>query len=86
MTSARTIRHVDAFTTTPLEGNPAAVVDGAGLDAETMQRIALNQHLSETVFLFCRHSPRRITRTSASSRRGRSCRSPAIRRSRHRIR
>jgi PhzF family phenazine biosynthesis protein len=51
MTSARTIRHVDAFTTTPLEGNPAAVVDGAGLAAETMQRIALNQHLSETVFL-----------------------------------
>lgn len=51
MTSARTIRHVDAFTTTPLEGNPAAVVDGAGLGADTMQRIALNQHLSETVFL-----------------------------------
>ena len=51
MTSARTIRHVDAFTTTPLEGNPAAVVNGEGLAAETMQRIALNQHLSETVFL-----------------------------------
>jgi PhzF family phenazine biosynthesis protein len=51
MTIARTIRHVDAFTTTPLEGNPAAVVDGEGLDGETMQRIALNQHLSETVFL-----------------------------------
>lgn len=47
----RAIRHVDAFTATPLEGNPAAVVDGAGLSAETMQRIALNQHLSETVFL-----------------------------------
>ena len=47
----RTIRHVDAFTATPLEGNPAAVVDGVGLSAETMQRIALNQHLSETVFL-----------------------------------
>ncbi len=51
MTIARAVRHVDAFTTTPLEGNPAAVVDGAGLDGETMQRIALNQHLSETVFL-----------------------------------
>ena len=51
MTIARTIRHVDAFTSTPLEGNPAAVVDGAGLHSETMQRIALNQHLSETVFL-----------------------------------
>jgi len=47
----RTIRHVDAFTATPLEGNPAAVVDGEGLSPETMQRIALNQHLSETVFL-----------------------------------
>ncbi len=51
MTAARAIRHVDAFTTTPLAGNPAAVVDGAGLDAAVMQRIALNQHLSETVFL-----------------------------------
>jgi PhzF family phenazine biosynthesis protein len=46
-----TIRHVDAFTTRPLEGNPAAVVDGDGLDAAAMQRIALNQKLSETVFL-----------------------------------
>jgi PhzF family phenazine biosynthesis protein len=45
------IRHVDAFTSTPLEGNPAAVVDGEGLDGDTMQRIALNQKLSETVFL-----------------------------------
>lgn len=51
MIEPRAIRHVDAFTTRPLEGNPAAVVDGAGLSAETMQRIALNQHLSETVFL-----------------------------------
>ena len=57
MTIARTIRHVDAFTTTPLEGNPAAVVDGDGLDDETMQRIALNQHLSETVFLLPPRSP-----------------------------
>ena len=51
MTQPRTIRHVDAFTSTPLEGNPAAVVDGEDLSTETMQRIALNQHLSETVFL-----------------------------------
>ncbi len=51
MTIQRKIRHVNAFTSTPLEGNPAAVVDGEGIDAETMQRIALNQHLSETVFL-----------------------------------
>jgi len=48
---SRTIRHVDAFTSTPLEGNPAAVVDGEGLSGEVMQRIALNQRLSETVFL-----------------------------------
>lgn len=47
----RTIRHVDAFTAVPLEGNPAAVVDGEGLSTETMQRIALNQKLSETVYL-----------------------------------
>jgi PhzF family phenazine biosynthesis protein len=47
----RVIRHVDAFTATALEGNPAAVVDGEGIDDATMQRIALNQNLSETVFL-----------------------------------
>ena len=57
MTIARTIRHVDAFTAIPLEGNPAAVVDGGGLTSETMQRIALNQHLSETVFLLPPQSP-----------------------------
>lgn len=55
--SSRAIRHVDAFTATPLEGNPAAVVDGEGLSTEKMQRIALNQHLSETVFLFPPKSP-----------------------------
>lgn len=47
----RAVRHVDAFTSVPLEGNPAAVVDGEGLGTETMQRIALNQKLSETVYL-----------------------------------
>ena len=57
MTAVRVIRHVDAFTTIPLEGNPAAVVDGEGLSAETMQRVALNQHLSETVFLLPPESP-----------------------------
>jgi PhzF family phenazine biosynthesis protein len=45
------IWHVDAFTATPLEGNPAAVVDDDGISGATMQRIALNQKLSETVFL-----------------------------------
>lgn len=48
---ARRIRHVDAFTSTPLEGNPAAVVDGVGIAPDVMQRIARNQKLSETVFL-----------------------------------
>ncbi len=51
------IRHVDAFTSRALEGNPAAVVDGDALDTDTMQRIALNQHLSETVFLLQPESP-----------------------------
>ncbi len=51
MTRARKIWHVDAFTATPLVGNPAAVMDGDGLLPETMQLIALNQRLSETVFL-----------------------------------
>jgi PhzF family phenazine biosynthesis protein len=55
--SSRAIRHVDAFTSTPLEGNPAAVVDGEGLSTEVMQRIALNQHLSETVFLLPAAAP-----------------------------
>jgi PhzF family phenazine biosynthesis protein len=53
----RTIRHVDAFTATPLEGNPAAVVDGDGVDGAMMQRIALNQNLSETVFLLPPEAP-----------------------------
>ncbi|MBI5288371.1 MAG: PhzF family phenazine biosynthesis protein [Chloroflexi bacterium] len=57
MSHRATIRHVDAFTSTPLEGNPAAVVDGEGIDSATMQRIALNQHLSETVFLLPAESP-----------------------------
>jgi PhzF family phenazine biosynthesis protein len=43
---------VDAFTKTPGEGNRAGVVlDAAGLDAETMQRIAAVVGASETAFL-----------------------------------
>ncbi len=54
----RRILHVDAFTSTPLEGNPAAVViDAQGLDGAVMQRIALNQKLSETVFLLPPNDP-----------------------------
>lgn len=43
---------VDVFTQTPLEGNPLAVFsDARGLDAKTMQRIARELNLSETVFV-----------------------------------
>lgn len=42
----------DVFTDTPLEGNPLAVFpDGQYLDTATMQRIAAEMHLSETVFV-----------------------------------
>lgn len=42
---------VDVFTDTPLTGNPLAVfTNGAGLSAETMQAIAREMNLSETVF------------------------------------
>jgi trans-2,3-dihydro-3-hydroxyanthranilate isomerase len=41
----------DVFTSTPLEGNPLAVFpDGRGLGADTMQRMARELNLSETVF------------------------------------
>ena len=43
---------VDAFTSTPLEGNPVAVfTDGEGLSAGLMQRTARELNLSETVFV-----------------------------------
>ncbi|MEK6797531.1 MAG: PhzF family phenazine biosynthesis protein [Planctomycetota bacterium] len=42
---------VDAFSTGPFTGNPAAVVcDAAGLDDDTMRRIAAEFNLSETTF------------------------------------
>jgi len=45
-------RQVDVFTQVPFRGNPVAVVlDGDGLDAEQMQRIARWTNLSETTFL-----------------------------------
>jgi trans-2,3-dihydro-3-hydroxyanthranilate isomerase len=44
---------VDVFTTVPFEGNPLAVFpDAAGLETETMQRIACELNLSETTFVF----------------------------------
>lgn len=43
---------VDAFTNRPLYGNPAAVVfDADDIPAETMQKIAREMNLSETVFI-----------------------------------
>ena len=48
----RPFKQVDVFTSTPYFGNPLAVVlDGTGLDDETMQRFAAWTHLSETTFL-----------------------------------
>jgi trans-2,3-dihydro-3-hydroxyanthranilate isomerase len=44
-------RVVDVFTRVPLEGNPLAVFpDARGIDTDTMQRIAKELNLSETVF------------------------------------
>jgi trans-2,3-dihydro-3-hydroxyanthranilate isomerase len=43
---------VDVFTETPLQGNSLAVfLDGPSLETETMQRIAREMNLSESVFL-----------------------------------
>jgi PhzF family phenazine biosynthesis protein len=48
----RPFKQVDVFTATPYFGNPLAVVlDGEGLDEETMQRFARWTNLSETTFL-----------------------------------
>ena len=50
----RTLRYVlaDVFTDTPLEGNQLAVfTDARALDGETMQLIAKEMNLSETVFV-----------------------------------
>jgi len=48
----RAYKVVDVFTSTPLFGNPVAVVlDAEGLDTEAMQRIARWTNLSETTFL-----------------------------------
>lgn len=45
-------KQVDVFTHVPFLGNPVAVIlDGAGLDTETMQRIARWTNLSETTFV-----------------------------------
>jgi PhzF family phenazine biosynthesis protein len=50
--SARAFLQVDVFGCQPFAGNPVAVVlDGSGLDAETMQSIARWTNLSETTFV-----------------------------------
>jgi PhzF family phenazine biosynthesis protein len=46
------VKQVDAFTSEPFTGNPAAVVsDASGLDARQMQAIAREMNVSETVFV-----------------------------------
>src|SRR2546422_841917 len=43
---------IDAFTSKPFRGNPAAVVpDAGGLDEKQMQTIAQEMNISETAFL-----------------------------------
>lgn len=48
----RAFAQVDVFTTQPYRGNPVGVVlDGTGLDDETMQTVARWMNLSETTFV-----------------------------------
>ena len=48
-----TVVQVDAFTTTPLLGNPCAVLpDARGLSDAEMRAIAREMNLSETAFVF----------------------------------
>jgi trans-2,3-dihydro-3-hydroxyanthranilate isomerase len=52
MTRSYRYQVVDVFTQTPLEGNALAVfMDAESLDTETMQKIALELNLAETVFI-----------------------------------
>jgi len=52
MTFSRKFRIVNVFAETPLGGNPLCVFeDGEGLDASTMQALALQFNLSETTFI-----------------------------------
>lgn len=54
---------LDVFASTPLEGNPLAVVlDADGLSTEAMQRIAAEFNLSETLFV---HSATKPAHTAA---------------------
>ncbi len=50
--------HLDVFTDRPLTGNQLAVfLDAQGLDADVMQRIALEMAFSETTFVFPAEHP-----------------------------
>src|SRR5881409_742566 len=50
--------HLDVFTDRPLAGNQLAVfLDAQGLDADVMQRIALEMAFSETTFVFPAEHP-----------------------------
>jgi trans-2,3-dihydro-3-hydroxyanthranilate isomerase len=54
---------VDVFTQVPLEGNAAAVFPQAeGLETETMQSIARELNLPETVFIFPAEQPDQVAR------------------------
>jgi PhzF family phenazine biosynthesis protein len=55
---SRPFLQVDVFTTTAYRGNPVAVVlEGDGLEHETMQRFAQWTNLSETTFVLAPSSP-----------------------------
>jgi trans-2,3-dihydro-3-hydroxyanthranilate isomerase len=65
MAGSRAFRYlvVDGFTETPLEGNPLAVFPEApGIDGATMQRIARELNLSETVFVSAPDRPDALAR------------------------
>ena len=54
---------LDVFTSTPLAGNPLAVViDSEGLDGAAMQRIAAEFNLSETAFVLPPRDPVNLAR------------------------
>ncbi|WP_147200337.1 PhzF family phenazine biosynthesis protein [Pantoea sp. MBD-2R] len=58
MTQLRTFKQVDVFTSSPLNGNPLAViVDASGLSDEQMQSTARWTNLSETTFVLPPDNP-----------------------------
>jgi trans-2,3-dihydro-3-hydroxyanthranilate isomerase len=59
VTTSYSYRIVDVFTDAVLEGNPLAVVpDARGIDDATMQRLAREFNLSETVFVLPPKAPK----------------------------